>query len=81
MQKISANQLKNNALLLEEALREDILVTKENKPFVVIVDYNKYKNLIQKSNRNWIDETFGIMDAKESEELLQTIRENRVNKK
>jgi len=50
MQVISASKFKQNVSVLQEALTDDILVTKENKPFVVIIDYNKYKE-IEKYNK------------------------------
>ena len=45
MQTISASQLKQNSIRLQEALRDDLLVTKREKPFVVVMDYEKYKKL------------------------------------
>ncbi len=46
MQTISATEIKQNSVRLQEALREDILITKRDKPFVVVIDYEKYiKNL------------------------------------
>ena len=30
---------------LQDALREDLLVTKRDKPFVVVMDYEKYRKL------------------------------------
>ena len=45
MQTISASELKQNSIRLQEALRDDLLVTKREKPFVVVMDYEKYKKL------------------------------------
>ena len=42
MHTISATQIKQNSARLQEALREDILITKRDKPFVVVMDYEKY---------------------------------------
>jgi len=50
MRVISASKFKQNVSVLQEALNDDILITKENKPFVVIIDYNKYKE-IEKYNK------------------------------
>jgi len=47
MQTITASDLKQNSMRLQDALREDLLVTKRDKPFVVIMDYEKYKRLEQ----------------------------------
>ncbi len=47
MQTITASDLKQNSMRLQDALREDLLVTKRDKPFVVIMDYEKYKRIEQ----------------------------------
>lgn len=39
---ISATEIKQNSVRLQEALRDDILITKRDKPFVVVMDYEKY---------------------------------------
>jgi len=36
----------------EEALRDDILITKRDKPFVVVMDYEKYIK-IKNINEEW----------------------------
>ena len=84
MQTVTASEIKQNSTILQNALKDDMLVTKRDKPFVVVVDYERYKELIAKSEnrqqQNWIDETFGVMSTKESEELLDDISSSRVNK-
>ena len=57
MHKISASELKQNSMRLQEALRDDLLVTKREKPFVVVMDYEKYKKLqnIQDKWSFWSD--------------------------
>ncbi|MBA1437668.1 MAG: type II toxin-antitoxin system Phd/YefM family antitoxin [Epsilonproteobacteria bacterium] len=45
MHSISASELKQNSTKLQEALRNDLLITKRDKPFVVVMDYEKYKKL------------------------------------
>lgn len=42
MHTISATDIKKNSVRLQEALRDDILITKRDKPFVVVIDYEKY---------------------------------------
>jgi len=85
MQTISASEIKQNSTLLQNALREDLLITKRDKPFVVVIDYKKYQKLInpsKKSNqKDWMDETFGVIDKKSSDALLETIYSSRVDKK
>ncbi len=84
MKTISASQIKQNSTLLQDALRGDLLITKRDKPFVVVIDYERYQTLINASykpnQKDWMDETFGVMDEKESEELLETIYSERANK-
>jgi len=45
MTTISASELKQNSMRLQDALRDDLLVTKRDKPFVVVMDYEKYVKL------------------------------------
>jgi PHD/YefM family antitoxin component YafN of YafNO toxin-antitoxin module len=42
MQLITASDIKKNSMILQNALKDDLLVTKRDKPFVVIVDYDRY---------------------------------------
>ncbi len=45
MTTITASDLKQNSMRLQDALRDDLLVTKRDKPFVVVMDYEKYVRL------------------------------------
>lgn len=49
MHTISASEIKQNSVRLQEALRDDLLITKRDKPFVVVMDYEKYLILKQES--------------------------------
>ena len=84
MQTVTASEIKQNSTILQNALKGDMLITKRDKPFVVVLDYERYQELIAKSrnsnNENWIDETFGVMSKKESEDLLEDIANTRINK-
>jgi len=51
MHTISASEIKQNSVRLQEALRDDILITKRDKPFVVVMDYEKYLALSEKSSQ------------------------------
>ncbi len=44
---ITATQLKQQTYLLDRAVKEDIQVTKRDRPFVVIVDAQRYKELLK----------------------------------
>ena len=61
---ISATVLRQKSHLMEEAKREDIIVTKRERPFAVIVDIDRYYELLQRA---------GERDGKESdrEEILR----------
>ena len=43
---ITATQLKQQTYLLDTAIKEDIKVTKRDRPFVVIVDAQRYEALL-----------------------------------
>lgn len=43
---ITATQLKQQTYLLDRAIKEDIQVTKRDRPFVVIVDAQRYDELL-----------------------------------
>jgi len=43
---ITATQLKQQTYLLDSAIKEDIQVTKRDRPFVVIVDAKRYETLL-----------------------------------
>jgi len=53
MHTISATEIKQNFVRLQEALGDDILITKKDKPFVVVMDYDKYMKLDLDSNEEW----------------------------
>lgn len=84
METVSASEIKQNSTLLQNALRDDLLITKRDKPFVVVMDYKRYLELTKteqyRDKKDWMDQTFGVMDVKESEELLETIYTSRINK-
>lgn len=83
MQVVTASEIKQNSTILQNALRDDMLVTKRDKPFVVVLDFKRYEELIAREQRqksNWIDDTFASMLENEADELLETIKESRVNK-
>ena len=84
MQFVTASEIKQNSTILQNALKGDLLVTKRDKPFVVIMDYDRYLKLSAEhkntNNSNWIERTFGIMKEKDAQILLDEIVKSRVNK-
>lgn len=73
---ITATQIKQNSGILQKALREDIVVTKREQPFVVIVEYDKYlemERLIQHYREEDNMQTMRnawLVSAKESESVM-----------
>lgn len=84
MQTVTASQIKQNSTILQNALRDDMLITKRDKPFVVVMDFKRYQELIKndkhKNQKSWIDETFGVMSQKDSDILIEDIKDSRVDK-
>ena len=72
MQMITASELKQNSVRLQDALREDLLVTKRDKPFVVVMDYEKYKLIEQYIYKVANDETYRAMDNLENDREIET---------
>jgi len=60
---ITATQLKQNVNLLANIKNEDIVVTKRDKPFAVIVDYDKYHDLIDIKNQKEIKRKIKILES------------------
>ncbi|NOZ90407.1 MAG: hypothetical protein GXO60_03870 [Epsilonproteobacteria bacterium] len=84
MQLITASDIKKNSMILQNALKDDLLVTKRDKPFVVIVDYERYLELVanrdRKQNQDWIEQSFGTISEDEAQTLLDDIYSSRANK-
>ena len=59
---ITATQLKQKTYLIDNAIKEDIKVTKRNRPFVVIIDAKRYEELlanqVQKRDRKALANEF-----------------------
>ena len=84
MQSVTASEIKKNSTILQNALKGDMLVTKRDKPFVVILDYERYLKLIsnykEDQNQDWIEQSFGSMSKEDAKNLLDEIYSSRVNK-
>ena len=81
MQVISEVELQKNKLFFAGPIKDDIVITREDKPFAVVIDYKKYKNFTQVSeNTGWLDETFGIINQNDLDNLLDDIYNSRINK-
>ena len=67
MQTVTASELKQNTMLLQDALRDDLLVTKRDKPFVVVMDYQKYQMLEKYIHKLANDATYKAIDNLEND--------------
>jgi len=72
MQTISATELKQNSVKLQDALRGDLLVTKRDKPFVVVMDYEKYKLIEKYIYKIANDETYRAIDNLENAKEVES---------
>ena len=72
MTTITASDLKQNSMRLQDALREDLLVTKRDKPFVVVMDYAKYIQIEKYINKIATDETYQAISNLEDNNDVET---------
>jgi prevent-host-death family protein len=72
MRTITASDLKQNSVRLQDALRDDLLVTKRDKPFVVVMDYEKYKLVERYIYKVANDETYRAIDNLENGRNIDT---------
>ena len=61
---ITATQLKQQTYLLDTAIKEDIQVTKRDRPFVVIVDAQRYEELLKNQKEGKRDTTALLLEFK-----------------
>ncbi len=71
MNTITASDLKQNSMRLQDALRDDLLVTKRDKPFVVVMDYEKYRKIEKYINKVANDETYRAISNLEEENDIE----------
>ena len=82
MQTVTATNLKQNSMILQDALREDLLVTKRDKPFVVVMDFKKYKSIERYINNIANDETYTAisnLEANNDEVVTYTSKDKLFN--
>ncbi len=81
MQTVTASNLKQNTMILQDALREDLLVTKRDKPFVVVMDYKKYQELEKYINKIANDDTYrAISNLEDDSDILTYVSKNELFK-
>lgn len=66
---ISATQLKQHSHLLDGVKDEDIIITKREKPFAVVMDIEKYKRLTKELENIKIQEKLAALASLGSHSL------------
>ncbi|MCH9739821.1 MAG: type II toxin-antitoxin system Phd/YefM family antitoxin [Epsilonproteobacteria bacterium] len=75
MQTVTSSDLKQNSMRLQDALRGDLLVTKRDTPFVVVMDYEKYRLIEQYIH----DMTKSSMSKESLREILENSSKKELN--
>ena len=60
---LSSSKLKQQINLLSHAKDEDIIITKRDKPFAVIIDYDKYQQLMKQINNQELEKKLNALDS------------------
>jgi prevent-host-death family protein len=60
---ISATQLKQQSHLLDHVKNEDIVITKRDKPFAVVIDIERYKTLIKEAEEGKIEHKLAALSV------------------
>ena len=63
---ITATQLKQQMNLLNIINKEEIVVTKRNKPFAVIMDYEKYNELLKEKKDSEVEKKLEALNSLKS---------------
>jgi len=66
---ITATQLKQQTHILSHLKDEDIIVTKRDKPFAVIISYEKYQEMIAQNRQQSIDKKIQALQSIEAIDL------------
>ena len=49
---VSTLDIAKDSMILQNASKEDLILTKKDKPFAVVIDYKKYLRINQKLGKN-----------------------------
>ena len=66
---LSTTQLKQKTNLLDQVKEEEIILTKRNKPFAVVIDLEKYEALMEESRRIETEKKLAALHSLESMRL------------
>lgn len=58
---ISATQLKQQSHLLDHVKEEDIVITKREKPFAVVIDIERYRTLVKEAEAGKIEQKLAAL--------------------
>jgi len=73
---ITATQLKQQTYLLDTVIKEDIQVTKRDRPFVVIVDAHRYEELLKNQKEKRSDTKTLLAEFKRLSKNVSTVDTN-----
>jgi PHD/YefM family antitoxin component YafN of YafNO toxin-antitoxin module len=73
---ITATQLKQQTYLLDTVIKEDIQVTKRDRPFVVIVDAHRYEELLKNQKEKSSDTKTLLAEFKRLSKNVSTVDTN-----
>lgn len=76
---ITATQLKQQTYLLDRAIKEDIQVTKRDRPFVVIVDAQRYEELLVNQKEEKRDTKALLEEFKRISKNITVLDDNTIN--
>jgi len=60
---ITSTKLKQQINLLSNVKEDDIIVTKRDKPFAVIIDYDKYTKLMQQLQSQELEKKLNALES------------------
>lgn len=60
---ISATQLKQQSHLLDHVKEEDIIITKHEKPFAVVMDIERYRTLVKAAEAGKIEQKLAALSG------------------
>jgi len=63
---ITSSKLKQQINILSSVRNEDIIITKRNKPFAVVIDYDKYQQIMNQINNQELEKKLNALNSLKS---------------
>jgi prevent-host-death family protein len=63
---IASSKLKQQINILSSVRNEDIIITKRNKPFAVVIDYDKYQQIMNQINKQELEKKLNALNSLQS---------------